>query len=375
MLDKESLDLHKKLGGKLTVKAKIALSSKHLLSLLYTPGVASSVVAISKNPDAVYRLTIKKNAIAVITDGSAVLGLGKVSPEAALPVMEGKCLLFKELARIDAFPLCLKTNSWQETVNVIRSLAPTFAAINLEDITAPTCFKIEENLQDLGIPVVHDDQHATAIAVLAGLFNAVKIVRKSLKKGRIVVCGAGAAGSAVVKLLHYYGCRNLMAVDSIGIIGEDRRFPDEYKKELAEISNPDNKRGNLTQAVRGSDILIGVSKKNLFRREMIRSMNGKPIVFALANPDPEINREKALQAGAVVYASGSSTDQNQINNALVFPGLFRGLIDSRRKKITPQLKIKTAENIASLIKKPTVRKFMPSVLDKNLVMKIARTIA
>lgn len=374
MLDKESLDLHKKLGGKLEIKVKQHLSSKRLLSLLYTPGVAGSVAAINKNPDAVYQLTIKKNTIAVITDGSAVLGLGKVTPEAALPVMEGKCLLFKELAGIDAFPLCLKTKSWQETVAVIRSLAPTFAAINLEDIAAPDCFKIEENLQDLGIPVVHDDQHATAIIVLAGLINAVKIVGKELNKCRIVVCGAGAAGTAVIKLLHYYGSQNLMAVDSNGIIGKHRRFPDEYKKELAEITNPDNKRGNLTQAVLGSDILIGVSQKNLFTGKMIRSMNSKTIIFALANPDPEINREEALKAGAAVFASGSSTDQNQINNALVFPGLFRGLIDSRRQRITQKLKIKTAEAIASLVKKPTNRKFMPSVLDKNLVRKIAQTI-
>jgi len=229
-------------------------------------------------------------------------------------------------------------------------------------------------LQDLGIPVVHDDQHATAIAVLAGLFNAVKIVGKNLKKCRLIVCGAGAAGTAVIKLLHYYGNQNLIAVDSNGIIGKHRRFPDEYKKELAEITNPDNNRGNLAQAVRESDILIGVSKKNLFQREMIRSMNRQAIVFALANPDPEISRVDALKAGATVYASGSSIDRNQINNALVFPGLFRGLIDSHRKKITSQLKIKTAHAIASLITRPTSKKFMPSVLDKKVVRRVAEAI-
>ena len=374
MLDKESLDLHKKLGGKLEIKVKQHLSSKRQLSLLYTPGVAGSVKAINQYKSMAYQLSLKKNTVAVITDATAVLGLGRVSPEAALPVMEGKCLLFKELAGIDAFPLCLKTNNWQETVVVIRSLAPTFAAINLEDIAAPDCFKIEENLQDLGIPVVHDDQHATAIAVLAGLFNAVKIVGKNLKKCRLIVCGAGAAGTAVIKLLHYYGNQNLIAVDSNGIIGKHRRFPDEYKKELAEITNPDNNRGNLAQAVRESDILIGVSKKNLFQREMIRSMNRQAIVFALANPDPEISRVDALKAGATVYASGSSIDRNQINNALVFPGLFRGLIDSHRKKITSQLKIKTAHAIASLITRPTSKKFMPSVLDKKVVRRVAEAI-
>ena len=374
MLDKESLDLHKKLGGKLEIKVKQHLSSKRQLSLLYTPGVAGSVKAINQYKSMAYQLTLKKNTVAVVTDASAVLGLGKVSPEAALPVMEGKCLLFKELAGIDAFPLCLRTDGWQETAKVIRSLAPVFAAINLEDIAAPDCFKIEENLQDLGIPVVHDDQHATAIAVLAGLFNAIKLAGKNLKKCRIVVCGAGAAGNAVIKLLHYYGCQNLLVVDSNGIIGKYRQFQDVYKKELSEITNPDNKRGNLIQAVRRSDVLIGVSKKNLFTGEMIRSMNSQAIVFALANPDPEISREEALEAGAAVYASGSSTDRNQINNALVFPGLFRGMIDNRIRKITPQLKIKTAKAIASLVKKPSAKRFMPSVLNKKLVRKIAQTI-
>ena len=374
MIGEDSLNLHKKLGGKLTIASKLPLSSKRLLSLLYTPGVASSVEAIARKKELVYQLTVKGNTVAVVTDATAVLGFGRLSPEAALPVMEGKCLLFKELAGIDAFPLCLKTGSWQETVKVIRSISPVFAAINLEDIAAPDCFHIEKNLQDLGIPVVHDDQHATAIAVLAGLLNATKIVTKDLKKCKITVCGAGAAGNAVIRLLKDYGCRNLIAVDSRGIISKFRPDLDDYKKILSDITNPEQIKGKLETAVEGSDILVGVSKKELFSTDLIGSMNKKAIVFALANPEPEISRKEALKGGAAVYASGSSEDTNQINNALIFPGLFRGLLDGRRKKISSQLKIKTAMNVAARVKKPVAGKFMPSVLDKKLVEIIAGTV-
>lgn len=360
--------------GRLEIKSKIAITSRKILSQIYTPGVGKNVLAIKKNPKKVFDLTIKNNTVAVVTDGSAVLGLGNVGAEAALPVMEGKCIIFNEFAGLNAFPICLGTQESKEIIKTIINISAVFAAINLEDIAAPKCFEIENELQNLGIPVVHDDQHATAIVVLAGLINAAKVAGKNLKRNKIVVNGAGAAGTAIIRLLYFYGARNLTAVDSTGIINKNRKSLTTYKKEIAILTNRENITGKLKDAVKTSDILIGVSQKNLFTKDMIRSMNKKPIVFALANPDPEIRRIDAIRAGVVIYACGRSDEVNQINNALVFPGFFKGLIKWKIRKITNELKIKAAEAISGLIKKPTVNHFIPDIFDKRLVNVVAKSL-
>lgn len=375
MITGKSLKLHMKLAGKLETKSKIRITSRSILSEIYTPGVAECVRAITLNSKNVFALTIKHNTVAVISDGSAVLGMGNVGAEAALPVMEGKCILFKELAGLNAFPICLATQDSGEIINIVRNISPVFAAINLEDISAPKCFEIESKLQNMPIPVVHDDQQATAIIVLAGLINAVKIYKKDLKQSRIVVCGAGAAGYGITKLLHYFGCRNMTAVDSKGIICILRKDLNAYKKELAGITSKENKPGKLKEAVRGSDILIGVSRKNLFTKEMLRTMNDKAVVFALANPDPEISRNEAAAAGVFIYANGRSDDPNQINNALVFPGFFKGLINNKIKRVNEGIKVKTALAIASLVKNPVQNKFIPDIFDPGLVKTISESLS
>ncbi len=369
-----ALNLHRKLNGKLEIKSKIKLSNRKNLSLMYTPGVAEAVMSIKKNPKQIFNLTIKNNTIAVITDGSAVLGLGNVGTEAALPVMEGKCAIFKEFAGINAFPICLKTQSVEEIVQCVKNISPVFAAINLEDISAPRCFEIENKLQNLGIPVMHDDQHATAIVVLAGLINAASVVKKDLKLCKTVITGVGAAGTAVAKLLAFYGLKNIILVDSKGIISGKRNDLDNYKKELLLISNRNNQSGNLIQAVKNADILIGVSQKGIFTQNIIQNLNKNAIVFALANPDPEITASNAKKWGVAVYANGRSDNTNQVNNALVFPGFFKGLIQKRITKITNQMKMNAAISLASLIKKPTLQKFILSIFDKRIVATIVRSL-
>ncbi len=372
--DNPALRLHKSLKGKLIISLKIPLKSRKNLSLIYTPGVAEAVKSIKNDPKQVYNLTIKNNTIAVITDGSAVLGLGNVGAEAALPVMEGKCAIFKEFAGINAFPICLKTQSVEEIVMSIKNISPSFAAINLEDISAPRCFEIENKLQSLDIPVMHDDQHATAIVILAGLINAVQVVKKDLIKCKIVITGVGAAGTAVAKLLVFYGLKNMILVDSKGILSHKRQNLENYKKNLLIITNRVNQSGNLSQAVKNADILIGVSQKGIFTKEIIKNLNDKPIVFALANPDPEISSFNAKKWGVAVYANGRSDNINQVNNALVFPGFFKGLIQKRITKITSKMKINAAVSLASLINKPTSLRFIPSIFDKRIVPTIARSI-
>lgn len=360
--------------GRLEIKSRIAITSRKILSEVYTPGVAKNILAIKKNPKKIFDLTIKNNTVAVISDGSAVLGLGNIGTLAVLPVLEGKCAIFKEFGSLNAFPICLGTQEPKEIIKTIINISPVFAAINLEDIAAPKCFEIENKLQNLGIPVVHDDQHATAIIVLAGLINAVKVTGKNLAKCKIVINGAGAAGTAIIRLLYFYGARNLTAVDSTGIISRSRKNLSIYKKKIAILTNREKITGKLKEAVKMSDILIGVSQKNLFTKDMIRSMNVKPIVFALANPDPEIRREDAIRAGAVIYACGRSDEVNQINNALVFPGFFKGLIDNKITKVTDKMKIKAAEAISGLIKSPTKNHFIPEIFDKRLVDVISKSL-
>lgn len=375
MNKKTALSLHQKLKGKLTIGSKVSLFNEDNLRLLYTPGVGEAVNCIKKNPESLYNLTGKSNSIAVVTDGSAVLGLGNVGPEAALPVMEGKCAIFNEFAGLDAYPICLKTQNVGEIVQTIKNISPGFGGINLEDISAPRCFVIERKLSDLDIPALHDDQHATAIIVLAGLINAVKVAGKNLLECKTVINGAGAAGNAIAKLLYAYGIRNILILDSKGIISVDRKDLDIFKKELLTMTNKNDISGNLTKAVEKSDILIGVSVKNIFTKNIINTMNSNPVVFALANPDPEIKPQDARRYGVKILATGRSDYPNQINNALVFPGFFKGLLSKKIKKVTSQMKIAAATAIAGLIKKPQAEYFIPKIFDRRLVSTVARSIS
>lgn len=382
MQKRRVLEAHRRAKGKIAITAKIPLKTKRDLSIAYTPGVAEVSKVIAKNKKKVYEYTMKGNAVAIVTDGSAVLGLGNLGPEAALPVMEGKSLLFKKFANIDAFPICLKTQDCDEIVNIVKNISPGFGGINLEDISAPRCFEIEERLQNLSIPVFHDDQHGTAIAVVAGLINASKVVKKRFKDLHIVINGAGAAGTAIAKLIagigkHHRWCesiRDIMVCDRHGIIYKGRRGLNKYKKQLANMTNKKNKKGSLKDALEGADVFIGVSAGNLLKPEWIKKMNKDPIIFALANPTPEIMPHKAKKAGAKVIATGRSDFPNQINNALVFPGIFRGALDARIHHVTHKMKIRAAEALASCVKKPHKNDIIPSALDKRVVKKIANAI-
>lgn len=371
-----ALSLSRELQGKIEVISKIRLNSRKNLTLAYTPGVGQVAAHIRDNKQSVHDLTIKNNTIAVVSDGSAVLGLGNIGPEAAIPVMEGKCAIFSEFAGINAFPLCLNTQNTEEIIAVIRAISPVFGGINIEDISAPRCFEIEERLQDLGIPVIHDDQHATAIVILAALINALKVVNKKIEKAKIVVTGSGAAGTAIINILVKAGAKNILAVDRKGIISPTRAdISSGYKVKLAQITNPEGLNGSLGDAARKADTLIGVSSKGLFTEEIIRSMNSDAIVFALANPDPEVTPVDAKRWGAKLIATGRSDYPNQVNNALVFPGLFKGLLIAKKTKITDEIKFKTAYALASLVKNPTPQKFIPSIFNKNLIPSIVKAVS
>lgn len=369
------ISLQQRLQGKIEVISKIRLNSRRNLTLSYTPGVGQVAKYICENKNAAYDITIKNNTVAVITDGSAVLGLGNIGPEGALPVMEGKCAIFREFAGINAFPICLNTQDPKEIVNTIKAISPVFGAINLEDISAPRCFDIENQLQDLGIPVIHDDQHATAIVILAALTNALKIADKKLEKAKITVNGSGAAGTAIINLLAKAGAKNILAVDRKGIIVSDRGDLNDYKKKLARITNPQKLNGSLEDAAKEADVLIGVSSKGLFTQSIIRSMNPDPIIFALANPDPEVSPHDAKRWGVRIIATGRSDYPNQVNNALVFPGLFKGLLTARKTKITDEIKFKAAYAIASLIKNPTPQRFIPSIFKKEIIPAIVKAVS
>ena len=374
-INERALHLHKKLKGKLEIVSKAKIENKHDLSLIYTPGVAavSTHLALHKNLTGEY--TIKNNFIAVISDGSAVLGLGNIGPEAALPVMEGKCILFKHFANIDAIPIVLSTQNPQEIINTIKVIAPSFGGINLEDIAAPQCFYIEEKLKkELDIPVFHDDQSGASVVVLAGLINALKVAKKDLKKIKIVVSGAGAAGSSIVKILHKKGVKNILVCDRTGIIYKRRSGNTKYKEDLAKITNFKMQKGKLEDALKNADVFIGVSSPNLVNQNMVKSMNKNSIIFALANPIPEIMPEKAKHAGALIIATGRSDYPNQVNNSLVFPGVFRGALDHKVKKITMDMLVKAAENLSRLVKKPTAENIIPSIFDKSVVKAVSSAI-
>ncbi len=366
--DELAIDKHRKLRGKIGISSKAKLGSEEDLSIYYTPGVGAVSKLLAEQPDQVKDLTIKSGMVAVISDGSAVLGLGNVGPEAAMPVMEGKAMLFKELAGVDAFPVCLDTQDTEEIVSTIKNIAPVFAGINLEDIAAPQCFEIEKRLQEvLDIPVIHDDQHATAIAVLAGLINALKVVGKDRSACRAVIIGSGAAGSGVARLLVRWGIGDVTMVDSKGIVSSSRKDLDSNKAELLEITNKQKIEGSLKEAVAGSDIVLGLSQADLLTEDDVKSMAKDGIVFAMANPKPEIDPALALAAGAKVVATGRSDYPNQINNVLVFPGMFKGAIESGINYVGDDIKLKASENLAAVVKEPTFEKIIPSVFDDGVV--------
>ncbi|MBU4245513.1 MAG: malic enzyme-like NAD(P)-binding protein [Nanoarchaeota archaeon] len=371
----ESLKLHAQKKGKMEIKSKVALATKEDLSLAYTPGVAAVSAAIAKDKSKVYEYTSKGNTIAILTDGSRVLGLGNIGPEAALPVMEGKAILFKEFGGVDAFPICLATQDIEEIIKIAHAIAPVFGGINLEDIDSPKCFEIEERLKkELDIPVMHDDQHGTAIAIFAGLLNALKLTKRKIESAKIVIQGAGAAGNATTKLLVLAGAKNVIVCDSRGAIYAGRfENMDNYKIQLAAITNKGRFSGSLADAVKGADFFVGVSAPNTVTLEMVKSMAKDPIIFALANPVPEITAEIAKEAGAKVIATGRSDCPNQINNVLCFPGIFRGALDSRAKEITEEMKLAAARAIAGLVSDSELREeyIIPSVLDRRVAAAVA----
>lgn len=369
---KLAMALHKKLKGKLEVVSKGKLLTRDDWSLMYTPGVGAVSCHLAKFPKDAREYTMKRNTVAVISDGSAVLGLGNIGPIAALPVMEGKCAILKEMANIDGIPIVLDVHDTESIIKVVKAIAPTFGAINLEDIAAPQCFEIEERLKaELDIPVMHDDQHGTAVVVLAGLINAAKVVGKQLEKLKVVVVGAGAAGRAVTLLLLKAGIENVNVTDSKGIIYKGRRDLSGYKMKLSEVTNLDKVQGDVLNAVTGADVVIGVSGPGTIAQFHVEAMADKAIVFALANPIPEILPEDALRAGAMVVATGRSDFPNQVNNALVFPGIFRGALDRGVKNITDDMKLAAARKIAGIVKRPTADMVIPSVMTTNLVKIVA----
>jgi malate dehydrogenase (oxaloacetate-decarboxylating) len=372
---KLSISAHKKHKGKLSVESKFPINNREDLSIAYTPGVAGPALAIAKDKKLSYELTSTKNGVAIISDGSAVLGLGNIGPEAGLPIMEGKAILFKRFAGIDGFPIVLGTQDPDEIVAAIKAIAPTFGAINLEDISAPRCFEIEDRLKkELSIPVMHDDQHGTAVVVLAALINALKVVGKKKEKVRVVMSGCGAAGTAITKLLELYGFKNIIMCDSIGVIGKYRKDLGPMKKEIARITNHDNIKGSLLEALHGSDIFIGVSKGNLLTSADVRTMAKDAIVFALANPIPEIMPDQAKLGGAKVVASGRSDFPNQVNNVLAYPGIFKGAIEARIPQITDKIKIAAAEALAKVVRNPKAEKIIPDVFDKHVVKAVVEAV-
>ena len=370
--DKKALALHKKLGGKIRIMPAAPVRNRADLSLVYTPGVAAVSSYVAKNPKEARHYTINGRMVAVISDGSAVLGLGNIGPLGALPVMEGKCAIFKTFAGVDAIPLVLDTQDTEKIIEAVLAVAPTFAGINLEDIAAPKCFEIEQRIiEKLDIPVMHDDQHGTAIVVLAGLINAFKVVNKKMASARIVILGAGAAGTACAKLLKAAGATNIIVLDSKGIVNVARAEP--HKRELAAF-NTGNVKGGLREALTGADVLLGVSGPNTVTADDIKLMAPKAIVFAMANPVPEIMPEEAKKGGALIVGTGRSDFPNQINNSLAFPGVFRGAIDNKVAKITEKMKINAAKAIAALVPKPTANKVIPDMFDKRAPKAVAKVI-
>jgi len=373
----ESLKLHKQKKGKLEIASKVHLESKDDMSIAYTPGVAAPCMEIAKNKNKIYEYTIKQNSVAVVTDGSAVLGLGNIGPEAGLPVMEGKAILFKKFGNVDAYPICLASQDADKIVEAVKMIAPGFGGINLEDISAPRCFEVEERLKkELDIPVFHDDQHGTAIVVLAGLMNALNVVGKRMEDVNIVISGAGAAGMSIAKLLLACGAENIAMTDTAGVIHEGRKENMNHAKEdIAKRTNRKRVKGTVADALKGADVLIGVSGPNTVTREMISSMNKDAIVFAMANPVPEIMPDEAKAGGARIVATGRSDFPNQINNVLAFPGIFRGALDVRASDINEEMKHAAAHALAILVKNPSEEKIIPSPFDKGVAKAVASAVA
>jgi len=364
------------LGGKIQVQSKVPIKNRDDLSRVYTPGVANVCMAIRDDVGKSHSLTIRRNTVAVVSDGTAVLGLGDIGPHAAMPVMEGKAMLFKELAGVDAFPICLNTKDTEEIISIVKALAPTFGGINLEDISSPRCFEIERRLkEELDIPVFHDDQHGTAVVLLAGLINALKIVGKRMSDVKVVVCGIGAAGVACSRMLLAAGVTRLVGVDKHGAIHRGTVYENEAWNEFARLTNPDDERGSLSEVISGADVFIGLSRPKLLHNEDVRKMNADPIVFAMANPDPEITPEEA-GAAVRVYATGRSDYPNQLNNVLAFPGIFRGALDARSKGISEAMKLAAANAIASIVTPEELNEeyIIPSVFNDKVVPAVRRAV-
>lgn len=376
-VNEKALILHKEWNGKLDTVPKAPVNTREDLSIAYTPGVAEPCRVIAKNPEEAYTYTMKANTVAVISDGSAVLGLGNIGPLAAMPVMEGKCVLFKTFGDVNAVPIVLDTQDTEEIIKAVAAIAPTFGGINLEDISAPRCFEIEERLKSmLKIPVFHDDQHGTAIVVLAGIINALKVTGKKKEDCRIVVNGAGSAGIAITKLLLKYGFKHAIICDSKGIISKDNPNLNWIKKQMCEVTNLENKKGTLADALTGADIFIGVSAPNSVTPEMVKSMNKDAIIFAMANPVPEIMPDVAKAAGARVVGTGRSDFPNQVNNVIAFPGIFKGALEGRAEQITEEMKLAAAQAIAALVSDDELNEdfIMPEAFDPRVADSVAAAV-
>ncbi|MBI5798767.1 MAG: NADP-dependent malic enzyme [Candidatus Yonathbacteria bacterium] len=371
----QSIELHKKHRGKIEVISKVPITSRAELSLVYTPGVAEVSREIGRDIELAYEYTIKGNTVAIVSDGSAILGLGNLGAHAAIPVMEGKAAIFKEFADIDAFPICVNTQDVEEIIALVKNVAPVFGGINLEDISAPRCFEIEERLlAELPIPVMHDDQHGTATVVLAGLINSLKLRGSNKEDVRVVMSGAGAAGTAITKILLAYGFKHFIICDTQGAIFEGRDGMNEEKQALARVTNSDKKMGTLTEVIHGADIFIGVSKQGLLTADMVHAMAERPIIFALANPVPEIMPDVAKEAGAFIVATGRSDFPNQINNSLAFPGIFRGALDNRIKQFNEGMFVRAAEALAEYVTDPHPDQLLPTQFDKGIVSAVKEVI-
>ncbi len=376
-IDEKAVFLHKQWNGKIKTCAKAPVKSREDLAIAYTPGVAAPCRIIAEDKEAVYTYTLKANTVAVVSDGSAVLGLGNIGPEAAMPVMEGKCVLFKEFGDINAFPICLSTQDPDEIVAAVKAIAPTFGGINLEDISAPRCFEIEERLKkELNIPVFHDDQHGTAIVVLAGIINGLKVVGKDKEDCQVVVNGAGSAGIAITKLLLRYGFKHVTMCDREGIIGKDYPNLNWMQKEMTEVTNLGNKKGSLADALIGADIFVGVSAPNIVSAEMVASMNRDAIIFAMANPTPEIMPDVAKAAGAKVVGTGRSDFPNQVNNVVAFPGIFKGALEGRATQITEDMKLAAANALANLVDPDQLNEdfILPEAFDPRVAQVVSQAV-
>jgi malate dehydrogenase (oxaloacetate-decarboxylating) len=378
-LREAALQMHRENQGKLAVHSKVAVKNAQDLSLAYSPGVAEPCKEIFEDESKVYEYTMKGNLVAVVSDGTAVLGLGNIGPEAAMPVMEGKAVLFKNFAGVDAFPICLSSSDVEKVIETVKMMAPSFGGVNLEDIAAPQCFEIEERLkQECSIPVFHDDQHGTAIVTAAGLLNALKIVDKQMDQIRVVVNGAGAAGIAIIKLLSHLGVQDILLCDTKGIIFEGRPYGmNPIKDQMAKLTNLEKKEGQLADAVNGADVFVGVSVKGALTKDLVKSMNRDPIIFAMANPDPEIMPEEAKEAGARVVGTGRSDFPNQVNNVLAFPGIFRGALDVRAEQINEAMKVAAVYAIADLVDRDELNEnyVIPNPFDPRVAPEVAAAVA